>query len=106
MSRLVLGVDRYSCSPEFGRAGTVKPRDVKQEFEHPSQPWSLHEISIRVDAMYAKQNRRQNQNGGLAAGERLKRHKLSSDLGDDREWIGRHNMDALGIIESSPRSIS
>lgn len=53
--------------------------------------------------MYAKRKRRQNQNEGLAAGERLKRHKLSSDLGDDWDspwgWVGTSVTDVLGITE-------
>jgi hypothetical protein len=54
--------------------------------------------------MYTKRKRRQNQqHDGLTAGERLKRHKLTSDLGDDWDspwgWVGTSVTDASGIAE-------
>jgi len=54
--------------------------------------------------MYTKRKRRQNQqHEGLAAGERLKRHKLTSDLGGDLDspwgWVGTSVTDASGIAE-------
>jgi hypothetical protein len=54
--------------------------------------------------MYTKRKRRQNQqHEGLAAGERLKRHKLTSDLGGDWDspwgWVGTSVTDASGIAE-------
>ncbi|KAH9173623.1 cysteine proteinase [Lactarius sanguifluus] len=54
--------------------------------------------------MYTKRKRRQSQqNEGLAAGERLKRHKLTSDLGNDWDspwgWVGTSITDASRITE-------
>jgi hypothetical protein len=54
--------------------------------------------------MYSKRKRRQNQqHEGLAAGERLKRHKLTSDLGGDWNspwgWVGTSVTDVSGITE-------
>ena len=53
--------------------------------------------------MYPKRKRRQNPNEGLAAGERLKRHKLTSDLGDEWDspwgWVGTSVTDASRITE-------
>ena len=54
--------------------------------------------------MYTKRKRRQNQQyEGLAAGERFKRHKLTSDLGGDWNspwgWVGTSVTDASGITE-------
>jgi hypothetical protein len=54
--------------------------------------------------MYPRRKRRQNQqHDGLAAGERLKRHKLTSDLGGDWDspwgWVGTSVTDASGIAE-------
>ncbi|KAI0293067.1 hypothetical protein BC826DRAFT_1016774 [Russula brevipes] len=54
--------------------------------------------------MYTKRKRRQNQQyDGLAAGERFKRHKLTSDLGGDLDspwgWVGTSVTDASGITE-------
>jgi hypothetical protein len=54
--------------------------------------------------MYTKRKRRQNQQyEGLAAGERLKRHKLASDLSGDLDspwgWVGTSVTDASGITE-------
>ncbi|KAI9508309.1 cysteine proteinase [Russula earlei] len=54
--------------------------------------------------MYTKRKRRQNQqHEGLSAGERLKRHKLTSDLVGDGDspwgWVGTSVNDASGITE-------
>jgi hypothetical protein len=50
--------------------------------------------------MYAKRKRRQNQNDGLAAGERLKRHKLASDDWDSPwGWVGTGVTDVSRITE-------
>ncbi|KAH9998092.1 cysteine proteinase [Russula compacta] len=54
--------------------------------------------------MYTKRKRRQNQqHEGLASGERIKRHKLTSDLGGDWDspwgWVGTSVKDASGITQ-------
>ena len=54
--------------------------------------------------MSTKRKRRQNQQSeGLPAGEKLKRHRLASDLGDDWDspwgWVGTSVTDASRITE-------